>query len=36
MNTSSSNQNLYFGASSEIANPVTHSALDFFEDRPYW
>ena len=33
MNTSSSNQNLYFGASSEIANPVTHSALDFFE-RP--
>ena len=26
MNTSSSNQNLYFGASSEIANPVTHSA----------
>ena len=33
MNTSSSNQNLYFGASSEIANPVTHSALEFFE-RP--
>ena len=33
MNTSSSNQNLYFGASSEIANPVTHSGLDFFE-RP--
>ena len=33
MKTSSSNQNLYFGASSEIANPVTHSALDFFE-RP--
>ena len=33
MNTSSSNQNLFFGASSEIANPVTHSALDFFE-RP--
>ena len=33
MNTSSSNQNLYFGAASEIANPVTHSALDFFE-RP--
>ena len=31
MNTSSSNQNLYFGASSEITNPVTHSALDFFE-----
>ena len=30
MNTSSSNQNLYFEASSEIANPVTHSALDFF------
>ena len=30
MNTSSSNQNLYFGASTEIANPVTHSALDFF------
>ena len=33
MNTNSSNQNLYFGASSEIANPVTHRALDFFE-RP--
>ena len=34
MNTSSSsNQNLYFAASSEIANPVTHSALNFFE-RP--
>ena len=30
MNTSSSNQNLYFVASSEIANPVTHSALHFF------
>ena len=31
MNTSSSNQKLLFGASSEIANPVTHSATDFFE-----
>ena len=31
MNTSSSYRNLSFGASSEIANPVTHSALDFFE-----
>ena len=33
MNTSSSNQNLYFGASSEMANSITHSSLDFFE-RP--
>ena len=33
MNTSNSNQNLSFGASSEIANPVTHSLLDLFE-RP--
>ena len=33
MNTSSSNQNLYFGASSETAYPVAHSTLDFFE-RP--
>ena len=34
MNTSSSDQNLYFGASSKLAPPVTHSALDFFE-RPF-
>ena len=33
MNISSSNQNLYFGASSGFANPVTHSARYFFE-RP--
>ena len=33
MNTSSSNQNLHSGASSDFANPVTNSALDIFE-RP--